>query len=43
MDGTNTNLPNLTFASGDAPTAWEIILCWVLKDGEQPVFDSGAA
>ena len=37
MDGTNTKLPNLTFASGDAPTAFELVLCWLLKDGEQPV------
>lgn len=43
MDGTNINLPNVTFASGDAPTAFNIVLGWVLKDGEQPILTSGAA
>lgn len=43
MNGTNTKLPDLTFASTDAPTAFELVLCWLLKDGEQPVFASGAA
>ncbi len=43
MNGTNTKLPDLTFASGDAPTAFQLILAWVIKEGEQPVFDSGAA
>lgn len=37
MDGTNTKLPNLTFASGDAPTSLEVTLEWLLKDGEEPV------
>lgn len=37
MDGTNTRLPNLTFASGDAPTAWGIMLSWMLQDGVTPV------
>lgn len=37
MNGTNTKLPDLTFASTDAPTAFELVLCWLLKDGEQPV------
>lgn len=43
MDGTNTKLPNITFASGDAPTAFELVLYWALKDGEQPIKASGAA
>lgn len=37
MDGTNTKLPNITFASGDAPTAFTIMLCWMLGDGVPPV------
>lgn len=36
MDGTNTNLPNYLFSSGDAPTSYVIELCWLLKGGEQP-------
>jgi len=38
MDGTNTKLPSLTFASGDAPTTFDLVLWWFLKDGEQPVY-----
>lgn len=37
MNGTNTLLPDLTFASGDAPTAYELLLQWSLKDGHQPL------
>lgn len=37
MDGTNVNLPNYLFLSGDAPTSYVIELCWLLKPGEQPV------
>lgn len=29
--------PDIVFASGDAPTAIDITLCWLLKDGEEPV------
>lgn len=43
MDGTNTLIPNLTYKSADAPTAFDILLGWLLKEGEQPTFDSGAA
>lgn len=37
MDGTNTNLPNFLFLSGDAPTSFKIQLEWVLKDGINPI------
>lgn len=37
MDGTNTNLPNILFASGDAPTSYVLVLRWLLKAQEQPV------
>ncbi len=37
MDGTNTQLPNITFFSGDAPTAIDLILEWDLKDAQEPV------
>lgn len=37
LNGTNTKLPDISFASGDAPTATEITLEWLLKDGEEPV------
>lgn len=37
MDGTNTQLPNITFFSTDAPTTLDLILEWDLKDGEEPV------
>lgn len=43
MDSTNTNLPNLTFVTGDAPTAGTLILEWVLKPGEAPVEYYGTA
>ena len=37
MNGTNTQLPDITFASGDAPTAIDLVLEWDLKPGEEPV------
>lgn len=36
MDGTNTQIPNLLFASGDAPTSYVLVLKWVLKNGHHP-------
>lgn len=36
MDGTNTNIPDIVFASGDAPTTAYILLCWEIKDNEIP-------
>ena len=38
MNGTNTKLPDLTYKSGDAPTSFDLVLCWLLNPGEQPVF-----
>lgn len=32
-----TMAPNITFASGSAPTAYDLTMCWQLKDGEEPV------
>lgn len=29
--------PNLTFASGDAPTAWNLVVWWVLVAGQEPI------
>lgn len=43
MNATNTKLPDVTFNSGNAPTTFDLFLAWVIKDGEQPVFDSAAA
>lgn len=37
LDATNTRLPNISFASGDAPTAFTIVLSWILKDSTAPV------
>lgn len=37
MNGTNTNLPDILWDSGDAPTAYYIVLEWVLKPGQVPV------
>jgi hypothetical protein len=37
MNATNTHLPDLTLASGDAPTTFTLVLAWVLKNGEKPV------
>jgi hypothetical protein len=41
MDGTNDQLPNLLFVSGDAPTAYTVMLEWELKDEEIPVEVAG--
>lgn len=37
MDGTNTNLPDILFLSGDAPLAFKIVYQWSLKDGVNPI------
>lgn len=37
MDATNAQFPNITFASGDAPTSYNLVLEWFLKDGHEPV------
>ncbi len=37
MDATNTLIPNILFLSGDAPTAFKMVLEWVLKDNEGPI------
>jgi hypothetical protein len=37
MDGTNVNLPSLTFVTTDAPTTGVIVLQWDLKDAAEPV------
>ena len=37
LDGTNTLIPNILFASGDAPTSYRLVLSWILKDGQVPV------
>ncbi len=37
MNGTNGQLPDVTFFSGDAPTSYTVVLTWELKDGEIPV------
>ena len=36
LDATNTNIPDITFASGDAPTAAKLLLIWELNDNEIP-------
>lgn len=36
MDGTNVNIPDILFLTGDAPTAWKFCLEWYLKDQEIP-------
>jgi hypothetical protein len=36
MDATNTLIPDILFLSGDAPTAFKIVLQWILKDQEIP-------
>lgn len=43
MNGTNTLIPDITFVSGDAPTALTLVLEWSLKDGHQPVKYTRAA
>ena len=37
MNGTNTHVPDITFASGSAPTVGKIYYLWDLKDNEIPV------
>lgn len=37
MNSTNAQLPDILFLSGEAPTAYVLVLDWVLKAGEQPV------
>jgi hypothetical protein len=37
LDGTNTFIPNLLFASGDAPLVYSIVIEWTLKSNEIPV------
>lgn len=37
MDGTNTNIPNLLFVTGDAPTSYVLTLQWLLKAQQDPV------
>ncbi len=32
-----TMAPNILFITGDAPTALTLVLCWYLKDAEEPV------
>lgn len=43
MDATNTNIPDILFLSGDAPTAFKIVYQWSLKDGVNPIEVSSAA
>ncbi len=43
MDATNTNIPDILFLSGDAPTAFKIVLQWSLLDGETPIEVSASA
>lgn len=40
LDSTNTLIPNLLFASGDAPLVYSLILNWTLKSNELPVLVS---
>ena len=35
------NIPNLTFASGSAPTAIDIVFCWILGKGQTGITASG--
>jgi hypothetical protein len=37
MDSTNTFVPNLLFASGDAPLVYSLVFEWTLKANEIPV------
>jgi hypothetical protein len=37
LNATNTNLPDILFVTGDAPTAYKLVLEWELKAGELPV------
>lgn len=38
MDTTNTQLPNILFLSTNAPTSYVLVLQWILKDNNLPVF-----
>jgi len=40
LDSTHTLIPNLLFASGDAPTSYSLVLSWTLKANEIPVLVS---
>jgi hypothetical protein len=37
MNSTNTQLPDILFLSGNAPTAYVLELSWILKDAQQPI------
>lgn len=37
MDSTNTQLPNILFVSGNAPTSYVLQLQWILKDQQMPI------
>lgn len=37
MGSTNTKVPDITFLSGDAPTAFDLLLMWQLPDGCKPI------
>ncbi len=37
MNATNTNIPDILFLSGDAPTAFKIVYQWSFRDGETPI------
>lgn len=37
LDGTNTFIPNLLFASADAPLVYSLVIEWTLKSNEIPV------
>jgi hypothetical protein len=37
LDGTYTQMPNILFCSGDAPTAYTIVCEWELKDDQLPI------
>lgn len=37
MDSTNTNIPNIQFKSGDAPTEYVLVLEWTMEDNVVPI------
>ncbi len=43
MDATNTNIPDILFLSGNAPTAFDMVLSWELPDGQVPIECSASA
>lgn len=43
LDGTNTTLPNVLFASGDAPTSIVFVLQWELQNNFKPVYVTATA